>query len=89
MSGLVVKKPETAMWDAASLGEIVVWPDSGAQSLSWNEIMSGNDVKMPRDPGVERTLWSLKNGNIPQTKVRASAKRVLELLLAIKGGGAI
>ena len=62
----------------------IVMTDWGAQSLSWNEIMSGNDVKMPRDPGAERTLWSLKNGNIPQWKVRASAKRVIELLLAYK-----
>ena len=60
----------------------VVMTDWGAVSQMWAEISAGNDVKMPDDGGtLARFVTFMKNGTVDPAKVRASARRVLELVM--------
>ena len=60
----------------------VVMTDWGAVSQMWAEISAGNDVKMPDDGGtLARFVTFMKNGTVDPAKVRASVRRVLELVM--------
>lgn len=63
----------------------LVMTDWDAQSLMWQEIACGNDVKMPSDGGGAKYFMSAARGGlIDPAMIRKSLKRVLALELKLK-----
>lgn len=65
----------------------LVMTDWDAQSLFWQDISSGNDVKMPGDGGGTAYFKSAaKTGLVHRDAIRASLKRVLKLVSTLRYG---
>ena len=82
---------DTGAIDGILRGELgyngVVMTDWYAVSAIWSEISAGNDVKMPNDGGtLKDSVKQIRDGWVDPRKVRASAKRILSLVLRHAAG---